>query len=148
LVGRPRPDGVDLLDVGIRGIHLAYQLLDGYEVLVIVDAAPRGRAPGTVTLIEVDQARIDDAAAEIAAGAAPMLDVHGLTPGAILRMLGSLGGSLERVLVLACEPANLTEGIGLSPAVAEAVEPAVAVLEELMDSHARRFRHSTEEVSR
>lgn len=144
VVGRlartPRPPQVDVLDVGIRGIHLAYQLLDGYDVLVIVDAAQRGREPGTVTLLEVDQAQIEAefqrcGAAEIAHGDAPMLDAHGLEPGAILRMLGSLGGQVDRVLVVACEPVSVADGIGLSDPVQAAVDPAVALVEQLMRSH-------------
>lgn len=148
LTRTPRPPEVDLLDVGIRGIHLAYQLLDGYQVLVIVDAAQRGREPGTVTLLEVDQAQIEDAAAEIAGGEAPMLDAHGLEPGAILRMLGSLGGAVERVLVVACEPVSVEEGIGLSDPVQAAVAPAVALVEQLMHSHPRPDLRRAEEVSR
>ncbi|MQA76737.1 MAG: hydrogenase maturation protease, partial [Solirubrobacterales bacterium] len=46
------PAGVELSDYGIRGIHLAYQLLDGYDLLVLVDAVQRGGEPGTVYLIE------------------------------------------------------------------------------------------------
>jgi hydrogenase maturation protease len=140
MAGTPRPEGVELVDFGIRGIHLTYQLMDGYDVLVVVDAAPRGHAPGTVTLIEVDQSSIDtaggaDAAAAVANGEAPLLDAHGLEPNAILRMLGPLGGKVGRVLVVACEPATVEEGLGLSPEVAAAVRPAIALVEQLMRDH-------------
>ena len=33
LAGRPLPDGVRVADFGIRGVHLAYELLDGYDGL-------------------------------------------------------------------------------------------------------------------
>ncbi|MGQ0631352.1 MAG: hydrogenase maturation protease [Sporichthyaceae bacterium] len=151
LAPAPRPPGVDLLDVGIRGIHLAYQLLDGYDTLVLVDTAARGQRPGTLTLLEVDQGQIEAefqevGRAEIATGQAPMLDAHGLEPGALLRMLGSLGGAVGKVLVVACEPESLAEGIGLSPVVAAAVEPAVALVGEVMNSFASTL--IAEEVSR
>lgn len=141
MAGTPRPEGVELVDFGIRGIHLTYQLLDGYDVLVVVDAAPRGHAPGTVSLLEVDPAtRAAEGGAEVAAavsnGEAPLLDAHGLEPNAILRMLGSLGGQVRRVLVVACEPATVSEGLGLSPAVEAAVGPAIAAVEKLMREHA------------
>jgi hydrogenase maturation protease len=143
MAGRPRPDGVELVDFGIRGIHLTYQLMDGYDVLVVVDAAPRGHAPGTVTLLEVDQSSMDPAAGAAAAaavtnGEAPLLDAHGLEPNAILRMLGPLGGRVRKVLVVACEPATVEEGLGLSPEVQAAVGPAIDLVEELMAAHAGR----------
>ena len=39
---------VTVADFGIRGVHLAYELLDGYDALVLIDAMPLGEAPGTV----------------------------------------------------------------------------------------------------
>ena len=47
LAGRPRPAGVKVADFGIRGVHLVYELLDGCDLFVLVDAAQRGCAPGT-----------------------------------------------------------------------------------------------------
>ena len=52
LAGRTLPDGVQVADFGIRGVHLAYELLDGYDALVLVDAVPMGEPPGTVAIIE------------------------------------------------------------------------------------------------
>ena len=46
------PDGVRVADFGIRGVHLAYELLDGYDALVLVDAVPMGEPPGTVAILE------------------------------------------------------------------------------------------------
>ena len=50
------PDGVRVEDFGIRGVHLAYELLDGYDALVLVDAVPMGEPPGTVAVIEPELA--------------------------------------------------------------------------------------------
>ena len=125
MAGRPVPGDVDVVDFGIRGIHLAYQLLDGYDRLVLVDAAPRGRAPGTVSLLEVDQAEIDDAREARTEEAPAIVDAHGMEPAAILGMLGSLGGDVTRVLVVACEPLDVSEGIGLSDVVQDAIPDAV-----------------------
>ena len=52
LADRPMPEGVQVADFGIRGVHLAYELLDGYDALVLVDAVPMGEPPGTVAVIE------------------------------------------------------------------------------------------------
>jgi len=136
LLDRPVPDGVEVADFGIRGIHLAYQLLDGYDALVLVDAVSRGEEPGTVSLIKPD---IDLDAIDEEAGEGPSLvsvDAHGMDPVSVLRSLRGLGGHVERVLLVGCEPLRAEEGMGLSPvveaAVPRAVELVVATVERLM----------------
>ncbi|MFI1381909.1 hydrogenase maturation protease [Embleya sp. NPDC020886] len=126
LGGHRLPAGVEVVDFGVRGVHLAYQLLEGYQTLVLVDATARGGAPGTVYLIEAA------VAGSVEPGSA-LLDGHRMGPDAVLALLGTLsagtGGSPpNRVLVVGCEPASLAEGIGLSPPVAAAVDEAVALI--------------------
>lgn len=127
---RPLPDGVELVDTGIRGMHLAYQLLDGYAVLVLVDAVRRGAEPGTLHVLEHD---LD---APHPPGAA--LDGHGMDPATVLGLLDGLAAAVGvdrpvgRVLIVGCEPAVLDDGIGLSPPVAGAVEPAAATVLDLV----------------
>ena len=99
------PAGVRVEDFGIRSLHLAYELLDGgYDLTVLVDASPRGGAPGTVYLIEPDLDRVDAASA----------DAHAMNPDTIFASLRALGGKPGRVLVVGCEPASVEEGMGLS----------------------------------
>lgn len=129
LSAHPLPDGVEVVDFGVRGVHLAYQLLDGYDTLVLVDAAARGGAPGTLYLIEPD-------GAPVAPGAA-VLDGHHMSPDAVLALLGTLcagTGSAppRRTLVVGCEPASTEEGMGLSGPVAAAVPQAVRMLLDLI----------------
>jgi hydrogenase maturation protease len=127
LVGRDLPEGVRLGEYGIRGVHLAYELLDGYDALVLIDAVPMRQTPGTVSVLEVDP---DD----VGGDGATVLDGHAMSPTAVLRLLASLGGRVEQVLVVGCEPAVLDEGIGLSPVVRAAVPAAVdAVLDVVSD---------------
>jgi hydrogenase maturation protease len=116
---RTLPCGVRVADFGIRGVHLAYELLDGYDRLILIDAVPMGEPPGTVALIEPDRAGATDGPEE-----APVVDAHSMTPDAVLSVLAGLGGSLQQVYVVACQPASLEEGIGLTPGVAAAVEGA------------------------
>jgi hydrogenase maturation protease len=123
LAERPQPPGVQIRDYGIRGIHLVYELLNGYDLFVLVDAAPQGKAPGTVTVLEVDVA---------SAGAQPVIDAHSLTPDAIFGLLSSLGGHPGRSLVVACEPAEVDAGMGLSDPVREALPHAVRAVEEIL----------------
>jgi hydrogenase maturation protease len=127
----PLPAGVEVVDIGIRGVHLGYQLLDGYDILVLVDVVSRGEPPGTVTVLETSLA-----AHAVTAEGAPPVDPHAMGPDAVLRLLAGLaasfGAAVRRVLVVGCEPAALDEGIGLSPAVTAAIPVAVATVRELV----------------
>ncbi len=123
LAERPQPPGVQIRDYGIRGVHLVYELLNGYDLFVLVDAAPRGEAPGTVTVLEVELPSPD---------AQPVIDAHSLTPDAIFGLLSSLGGHPGRSLVVACEPAEVDAGMGLSDPVRAALPHAVRAVEEIL----------------
>ncbi len=122
LAVQPLPDGVRVVDYGIRGMHLAYDLLDGYDALVVVDALPGKGAPGDLTVLEVGP---DD----LGHGE---IDAHGMAPVAVLASLGQLGGSLPRTYLVGCQPADLGEGIGLTPEVAGAVDRAVELVHEVL----------------
>jgi len=128
LSARPLPDGVEVVDYGIRGMHLAYDLLAGYDTLVIVDAVPRGGRPGDVVVLEVGE---EDLAGP--SGDSGDFDAHGMEPTAMLASLGALGGRLPRTFVVGCEPADVAERIGLSPPVAAAVDRAVELVTGLLE---------------
>ena len=136
------PPGVQVADYGIRGVHLAYELLDGYDALVLVDAVPMGEPPGTIALIEPDVEALADVAGR-ADGEVPTMDAHSMNPAVVLGMLSGMGGSVGRVLVLGCQPANLDEGIGLSPPVAEAVDRAVEAVGEVLAELGRTNEEKT-----
>ena len=137
---------MEVADVGIRGMHLAYRLLDGYRALVLVDTVRHGHEPGTLYLLEhALDASADDAAGDTAAPAfdasgldAPRLDAHGMDPGALLGMLDGLARGIgverpvDRVLVIGCEPASVDEGIGLSHEVAAVVDRAAQAVVDLV----------------
>jgi len=115
------PEGVRVADFGIRGLHLAYELLDGgYDTTILVDATARGERAGTVSLIEA------------AAGAAATADAHGMTPDQVLGWVRAMGGDPGHVLVVGCEPLATEEGWGLSEPVARAVPQAVALVRRLV----------------
>ncbi len=123
LAGAPVPDGVRVVDYGIRGMHLAYDLLDGYDALVVVDALPGNGAPGDLSVLEVGPDDLGDGE----------LDAHGMAPVAVLASLGQLGGSLPPTYVVGCQPADVGEGMGLTPAVAAAVDRAVELVHEVLE---------------
>jgi hydrogenase maturation protease len=124
LAGTPLPAGVELLDVGIRAVHLAYELLAGCDLLVLVDASARGQPPGTVSVLEVGAE--DVAAGDVAAQ--PLLDAHGLAPDSVLALVRRLGAQPGRILVVACEPAVLAPGMDLSAPVRAAVPEAAGLI--------------------
>ena len=108
-------------------MHLAYDLLDGYDVLVLLDAAPRGGTPGDLA-VPRGQAGRPSAAPARPGGPDP----HRMDPGSVLAGLSGLGGRLPRTFVVACEPADVSERMGLSPAVAAAVDRTTGVVTELL----------------
>jgi hydrogenase maturation protease len=121
------PEGVKVADFGIRGVHLAYEMLDGgYDMTILIDAAPRGEAPGTVYLIEPDLDNID-------AQQSASMDAHSMDPQVVFATLKSLGGSPRRVLIVGCEPLVIDDGIGLSEPVGRAVEEAVRLVHSVVD---------------
>jgi hydrogenase maturation protease len=130
LAGHPVPDGVEIRDFGIRGVHLAYDLLNGCDLFVLVDAAARGEPPGTVSVLEVE---VPDPGSL----AIPVIDAHGLAPDDIFALLASLGGRPGRSLVVACEPADVSAGMGLSELVREALPHAVRAVEEIISGMTR-----------
>ncbi len=131
LAARDLPDGVTVADYGIRGYDLAYALVRGADHTILVDACPRGEAPGTVFVLEPDLAELD------APDAGPaVLDGHDLNPIHVLRLARSLGAVLRQIVVVGCEPATLgpPEGhMGLSQPVGAAVDEAVSLIHGLIE---------------
>jgi hydrogenase maturation protease len=120
---KPLPDGVRVVDYGIRGMHLAYDLLDGVDALVLVDALPCDGPAGSVTVLEVGPDDLGEGE----------FDAHGMDPVAVLASLRSLGGSLPPTYLVGCRPADLSEGIGLSAPVSDAVPEAIATVRRVLD---------------
>jgi hydrogenase maturation protease len=125
---RTLPPGVDVVDFGIRGIDLMYALGDGYRTVLLVDAAARGHAPGTVTLVEPGPDGF---------GAGVAVDAHGLDPAQVLRLARDNGPVPPRILLVACEPSaqttDATWEMELSAPVTAAVGEAVRLIERLLE---------------
>lgn len=125
LAAQTLPPGVQVVDYGIGGIHLAYDLLDGVELLVLVDALPRGEAPGTLTVLEAAESSL----------ARSGVDSHAMDPAAVLASVRSLGGRVPPTLVVGCEPGDVTDGMGLTPEVEASLAPAVALVRRVLEEH-------------
>lgn len=131
LASRRYPPGVEVVDFGIRGVELAYTLLDGCDTLILVDAVPRGGSPGDVYLIEPGA---------LPTQAAPSaLDAHSLDPLRTLAFAQRLGARPRRTLLVGCEPSSPPVeaddpalSMGLSPPVQAAIGEAVKLIDELV----------------
>jgi hydrogenase maturation protease len=124
------PAHVDVVEIGVRGVDLAYRLLDGYDGCIIADACERGGRPGTLY-------RIDTRGGAAADGTPPLpqpaFDGHRMTPDAVLGLLDTLSAGTgaqppRSIEVVGCEPAGVEEGMGLSAPVAAAVPEAVRLI--------------------
>ncbi len=137
LAGRELPEGVEVVDFGIRGMDLAYALHDDYELVVFVDATPRGEKPGTVYLLEP----------EIEEDGEVALNTHGMDPVKVIKFARALGARPARTLVVGCEPQVVVSGedydemlMELSEPVRAAVEEAVKLVESLVEEIDKEVR--------
>ena len=124
LAERELPEGVQVMDFGSGGLDLAYEVMRGYDALILVDVSRQGSAPGTLYVMEASE---DEVEGNIEDG--QMLDPHGMDPQTVLRFVKYVGGWPGRVLVVACEPEVVEDvGLGLSASVQGAVGRAVDVV--------------------
>lgn len=114
---------VQVIDYGIRGMHLAYDLLEEWDMLVLVDAVPSQGHPGTLHVFQADH----DSSPETNG-----LDAHSMDPAAVFASLRALGGHPPYTVVVGCEAASVQEGIGLTEPVAEAVPRAARVVADIV----------------
>ncbi|HVX11548.1 MAG TPA: hydrogenase maturation protease [Pirellulales bacterium] len=119
------PEGVTVRDFGIRGLDLVYALEAAHDHVILIDAVPLGRPPGTLYVIAPDLNEIDSTGT----AAADAWDAHAMNPVNVLRMARSSGVMLNDVLLIGCEPipfdldADMTSE--LSDAVRTQLEQAV-----------------------
>src|SRR5215470_14729130 len=100
------PPWVRVVDYGIRGMHLAYDLAGaGYDLTIMIDATARGDAPGTVYVVALDRP----------SALPPVLDAHGMHPDVVPNLVAMLGENPGPILLVGCEPATLDQRMSLSP---------------------------------
>ena len=135
LAARSLPEGVNVVDFGIRSYDLAYALVEDWDLVILVDALPGEGKPGTLYVMEPDLPAEDETPAS--------LDAHTMNPVGVLQLVSALGGKVGRMLVVGCEPASVEPDesgeMGLSAPVKAAVEEAARVVEELI----RERSHAT-----
>ncbi|HUE20813.1 MAG TPA: hydrogenase maturation protease [Bryobacteraceae bacterium] len=141
---RELPGCVSVVDYGIRGLDLAYALLDNYDVAILVDATGQGGDPGTLYVLEPELNDVDADRPQSVS-----MDAHAMDPMRVLDMVRAMGGRPRQVLVVGCEPATFGgefEGtMGLSAPVESAVGGAIAIVESLIAKVAQPVDGSTSE---
>jgi hydrogenase maturation protease len=121
----PLPDAVSILDVGIRSVHLAYELVEGgYDTAILIDIVSKGGDPGTLYVLEPER---DDSL-----GVPDPANGHAMQPHEVLALVRRLGGGVGRVLIVGCEPSRVDDEAGLSPVVAAAVDEATHLVIQLV----------------
>ncbi len=113
---------VRTVEYGIAGIGLIQDLMDGYDGLVLVDAADRGGPPGTLYWL---RPRVDN----LTFPAGTFAETHYLGPTRVILLAAALKLLPGYVRILGCQPNTVDDlGLGLTPPVARAAAHAVRVL--------------------
>lgn len=132
------PAGVEVADFGIRGFDLAHALLEDRDATILIDATPRGGAPGTLYVIEPSENDFVSTDSSVA------IETHAMDPLKVMRFAWSMGARPRRVLIVGCEPSLLDADeyafgtMGLSEPVERVLDEAVglvhSVLSEVLSS--------------
>lgn len=126
---RELPAGVTVMDAGTGGLDLAYEVMRGYDGLVIVDVSRQDGEPGTLYVMEPDEASVEGGIED-----GETINPHAMDPQTVLRFVKSIGAWPGRVVVIACEPAQVEQmGWGLSDEVDDAVDRAVELVLETVE---------------
>ncbi|HEX5064242.1 MAG TPA: hydrogenase maturation protease [Kofleriaceae bacterium] len=118
----PMPTGTRVLELGIRAVHFAFELLEPIDLLIVADCMARGGAPGTLYVVE-PQAEAPPPA---------LADAHGMNLSIVFATLQQLGGTLPPTRIVGCEPATIEPGIGLSTVVTHAIPGAIELIHDLI----------------
>src|SRR6202140_3329375 len=79
---RRLPDGIAVMDAGTGGLDLAYEVMRGYDALVILDVSRQGGEPGTLYVMEPDEASV---AGALEAG--EVINPQGMDPQPLKRVV-------------------------------------------------------------
>jgi hydrogenase maturation protease len=121
---RELPSGVKVQDFGSGGLDLAYEVMRGYHALLLIDVSQQGGEPGTLYVLEPDPDEIEGGIED-----GEVINPHGMDPATVLRFVKAVHGWPGKVVVVACEPADVEEmTMDLTPEVQTVVEKAVDVV--------------------
>ena len=130
------PPEAKVVDFGIRGYDVAYEMLNDYDATVLVDAAPRGDEPGTVYVIEPDLDTDVPDPRDMPDHGQGAFQGHAMTPAAVFALVRTLGGAPRGVRIVGCEPESFGDEtigqMGLTDTVQRAVATGADTVEQLV----------------
>jgi len=124
------PAAVEVLDIGIGGIHLVQELLVGADALVVIDAVDLARPPGTVLVIRPEVA--DVSLLSVDARRDALADMHLANPDRALQLARGMGILPAETWLVGCQ-------VDQADAVSEALSPAVAAAVHRAAAEVRRL---------
>ena len=119
------PPHVEILDVGIGGMHFILKLMEGFTEAIVVDALKGQGVPGTLYIFPppADDLRVQ---------AEEQIDPHVTEPVRAMQLAAALGILPAQVTLVGCEPEDCEVRIGLTRAVDTAVDHAVEAIRQLV----------------
>lgn len=121
-----QPEGVEIRDFGTGGLKLAYDLMRGYDALILIDSSSRDEEPGTLYVIEPKEEDFNTDLEE-----SGPINPHDMDPVTVLRFVKSVGAWPARIVIIGCEPENVEDfEVGLSDPVLAAVDKAAELVQE------------------
>ncbi len=132
LLKRGLPEGVKVVDYGIRGFDLAFALLGDWDAVILIDALARGGAPGTLYLLEPDLGSAKNPQPEHLA-----MNPHGMDPVHVIQLAFSLGKVSARIYLVGCEPEDFGDELegrmSLSTTVQSSIGGAITMIDNLVE---------------
>ena len=121
------PENITVEDFGISGFKTALEI-GNYDKVIFVDAVQRGEKPGSLYKSELNREEF----LENPSLASCSVSLHESDLEKILSSAASLHSFPHTVVVIGCEPEDLSTGLGLSQSVKKSVDTIVEmVLEEI-----------------
>ncbi len=115
------PENVKVEDFGIRGIDLAFEITENYDLVILVDTVKVGAKAGTVFVLEPKSLSNSD------------ILTHDLTPNKALQFAENFENKPKKMLLIGCEPMSLEFNSKISNDVKNSIEKAVTKILELIE---------------
>jgi hydrogenase maturation protease len=125
LKGLELPEGVVVVEGGTTGLGLI-GLMEGYERVIIVDAADMGHPPGRVV-------RFTPLEVQLKTAEAP-LSLHQIGLEEVLALAEALEVAPAELVIIGIQPSLVEVGAGLSPEVEKAIPQIIRIILDELDA--------------
>jgi hydrogenase maturation protease len=124
LKGLELPDGVAVVEGGTAGLGLI-GLMEGYQRVIIVDAADMGHLPGRVVRFSPSEVQLKVEAP---------LSLHQIGLGQVLALAEALEVAPAELVIIGIQPGQIEGGVGLSPEVEGAIPQIIGIILDELDA--------------